>query len=223
MPMSDITVKDTWNVSGLRGTGSNTAFADKVYVPKSQVMLLPDRLVSEANPNAADDPVYRIPFAAMFGLALMGTCLGAADAAAEYISEKAPQRGVTYFEFDKQIDSGALLEKLGEAKMKIETAWLHVRRGAALLDDATIHGEVSYRDRARCRADAVHAAESVRSAMDMLLNIGSSSSFAESNPLQRYWRDINVGSRHAFLNSAPVYEAYSRADLGIEPNVTIYI
>lgn len=223
MPMSSLTLKDTWFVAGLRGTGSNTLIADQVFVPKHSIMMMGDRLNAEANPQPDAEPVYRIPFAAMFGLALMGTCLGAADAAAEIVSQNATKRGVTYFEFDKQTDSGALMEHLGEAKMKIETAWLHTLRAAELLDNGTITAPLDYRTRARCRADAVHAGENLRSAMETLLNIASSSAFAESSPLQRYWRDLNVGSRHAFLNTGPVYEAFSRADLGIEPNVTVYI
>lgn len=223
MPASSVTLKETWFTSGLRGTGSNTFVAEDVFVPSRLVMTMPDRLHAEANPRPTDDPVYRIPFAAMFGNALMATCLGATEAAAQIVSENTTKRGITYFEFGKQTDSGALMEQLGEAKMKIETAWLHTRRAADALDNDTINGPLDYRTRARCRADAVHSGSNLRSAMDTLLNIASASAFAESNPVQRYWRDLNVGSRHAFLNAGPVYEAFSKADIGYEPNVTIYI
>ena len=55
------------------------------------------------------------------------------------------------------------------------------------------------------------------------MSVAGTSAFASSSRLQRYWRDINVSSRHAFLNSRPLYEAYGRAYANVEPNITRYI
>ena len=33
IPMSDLSIKDTWYVAGMRGTGSNTLIAEDVFVP----------------------------------------------------------------------------------------------------------------------------------------------------------------------------------------------
>jgi alkylation response protein AidB-like acyl-CoA dehydrogenase len=43
--------------------------------------------------------------------------------------------------------------------------------------------------------DLADAARDCRSAVDKLLDLHGASGFAVSNPLQRYWRDIAVGSR----------------------------
>jgi hypothetical protein len=53
-----------------------------------------------------------------------------------------------------------------------------------------------------------------------LASIGGASGFAEANPLQRMWRDVNVASRHALLATDPAFEIYGRALLGVEGKIT---
>ena len=38
IPMSDLTIKDTWYVAGMRGTGSNTLIAEDVFVPSHRIL-----------------------------------------------------------------------------------------------------------------------------------------------------------------------------------------
>lgn len=222
IPMSELSIKDTWHVAGMKATGSNTVIANQVRIPAHLMMTMDRRLGQEKNPAPDAEILERMPFAALFSVGLTGTCLGTVQAAAELISDNAHKRGISYFDFAKQTESGALLERLGRAKMKLDTAWLHVRRGGEALHGA-LDGPLDYATRARTRADAGHAVETLREAMDILLNIGGASCFAESSPMQRYWRDFSVASRHAMINSGPLYEAYARAELGVEPNITPYI
>jgi alkylation response protein AidB-like acyl-CoA dehydrogenase len=46
------------------------------------------------------------------------------------------------------------------------------------------------------------------------------SSLADSNPLQRLWRDIHVASHHAITEWQVNLEIYGKALLGVEPNIT---
>ena len=46
------------------------------------------------------------------------------------------------------------------------------------------------------------------------------SSFGESNPLQRIWRDAETGSRHAILNPEVATEIYGQSLLGIRGAVS---
>jgi 3-hydroxy-9,10-secoandrosta-1,3,5(10)-triene-9,17-dione monooxygenase len=50
----------------------------------------------------------------------------------------------------------------------------------------------------------------LRQAAERLMDIGGSSAFATSNPMQRAWRDIALGSRHAFVHSSQSLELYGR-------------
>lgn len=223
IPFSELSIKDTWHVAGMRGTGSNTVIADELPVRPELLLRVGDRATQEITPRPDAEVLDRMPFAPLFSIGLMGPCLGAVEAAYEIVSDNMHKRGVSYFEFDKQTDSGALLSQIGRARMQIDSAWLHVMRAAETLENDTVAGQLPPEVRIRCRADASAAVTNMRSAMDILLDIGGASSFAESNPLQRLWRDLSVGSRHAWIGSTLMFEAFARTDLGVEPNITMYV
>src|SRR5271155_993088 len=44
VPMSDVQIENTWNVAGLRGTGSDTIVATDVVVPESRVHIMTEPL-----------------------------------------------------------------------------------------------------------------------------------------------------------------------------------
>jgi alkylation response protein AidB-like acyl-CoA dehydrogenase len=54
----------------------------------------------------------------------------------------------------------------------------------------------------------------IRQAAERLMDIGGASAFASANPLQRAWRDIALGSRHAFVNSRQSFELLGRCLAG---------
>jgi alkylation response protein AidB-like acyl-CoA dehydrogenase len=62
--------------------------------------------------------------------------------------------------------------------------------------------------------------ESTNEAINMLLFAHGAGSFAESNPLQRIWRDSNAVARHAFSLPEVNYETYGKALLGIEEQIS---
>ncbi|MGW6036510.1 acyl-CoA dehydrogenase family protein [Gordonia terrae] len=223
MPMENLTIKDTWHVVGMRGTGSNTVVAEDVFVPAHFVISVPERLAREAEFHPGDEPVDRIPFAPFFSIGLMGPPLGAARELHAMIANDIHKRGPSYFDFATQADSAVLVAALGESAMMIDTAALHVRRGAGELEETTTQHPLDRVTRARCRADAAHAAENLRKAADILMSVAGGGAFASASRLQQYWRDINVGTRHAFLNTRPLYEVYARELCELEPNTTQFV
>ena len=222
-PMSELTIEDTWHVAGMRGTGSATVVASDVFVPKRRISLQSQMGAKFENMDFAKaEPVDLRPFAEVFALVLLGPVLGAAEAALELVAGGVDKRGISYFTFEKQSDSHVVLEQIGEAAMRIDTAWLHTRRAAKVVEDATMTGPLDARTGARCRADAGYAMAQVRQAVDTLMNVAGTSAFAESNPLQRIWRDVNVASRHGYLASKPNLELYGRAYCGVEPSISMF-
>ena len=222
-PMSELTIEDTWHVAGMRGTGSATVVASDVFVPKRRISLQSEMGAKFENMDFSKaEPVDLRPFAEVFALVLLGPVLGAAEAALELVAGGVDKRGISYFTFEKQSDSHVVLEQIGEAAMRIDTAWLHTRRAAKVVEDATMTGPLDAKTGARCRADAGYAMAQVRQAVDTLMNVAGTSAFAESNPLQRIWRDVNVASRHGYLASKPNLELYGRAYCGVEPSISMF-
>jgi alkylation response protein AidB-like acyl-CoA dehydrogenase len=51
------------------------------------------------------------------------------------------------------------------------------------------------RERARLRLELATAAQECRQAVEKLLDLHGASGFTQDNPLQRFWRDVAVGTR----------------------------
>ncbi|CAM5397233.1 hypothetical protein SFUMM280S_05985 [Streptomyces fumanus] len=89
--------------------------------------------------------------------------------------------------------------------------------GIAAAVDATQPGEVlAAEERARLRMDLITEMRESRSALEDLLDLHGSTGLDSSNPLQRYWRDFAVGSRHVQFTSHVVEEDYGVLLLGID-------
>ena len=66
-------------------------------------------------------------------------------------------------------------------------------------------------DHVRLQAELADAARDCRSAVELMLDLNGTSGFAVSNPLQRYWRDVAVASRHPHLNPYLATERFGAA------------
>jgi 3-hydroxy-9,10-secoandrosta-1,3,5(10)-triene-9,17-dione monooxygenase len=165
--------------------------------------------------------VYRVAFVPVTVLILIGSQLGVARAALNHATAKASTRGVTHTNYAKQIDSTGFQMLVAEAAMKIDTAHLHAFRAADDLDRTAESGHYpDLKARARVRTDTALAAKYCREAVDLLVSAHGTSSLADSNRMQRLWRDVHVASHHAITEWQVNLEIYGKALLGIEPNIT---
>ena len=221
IPMTDLAVEDTWFVAGMKGTGSNTLVADEVLVPDHRLLSVPKAIENEYPTEHADEPLYRSSFIPVLALILVGPQLGLARAARDLVIAKAPSRAISYTSFERQTDSVAFQVEVARAAMMVDTAHLHAFRAAGEIDAAARRGEkLDYVTRARVRADTGYTAETVRAAIDGLVSAHGASSFADSSPMQRIWRDANTAGRHAVVSPTVSLEVYGKALLGVENDVT---
>lgn len=221
IPLSELMIEDTWFVAGMRGTGSNTIVAEDVFVPDHRILSVVRAVGGDYATEHRDEALYRSAFVPVLALVLAGPQVGLAQAALDFVIEKAPRRSIAYTSFERQIDSTAFQMAVGDAAMLVDTARLHVARAAADIDAAASRGEkLGYLARARIRADTGWAVRKAREAIDLLVSAHGASSFAESSPLQRIWRDSNVAGRHAVVLPDVNQELYGKALLGIEENIT---
>ena len=221
IPMTDLAVEDTWFVAGMKGTGSNTLVADEVFVPDHRLLSVPKAIENEYPTEHADEPLYRSSFIPVLALILVGPQLGLARAARDLVIAKAPRRAISYTSFERQTDSVAFQVEVARAAMMVDTAHLHAFRAAGEIDAAARRGEkLDYVTRARVMADTGYTAETVRAAIDRLVSAHGASSFADSSPMQRIWRDANTAGRHAVVSPTVSLEVYGKALLGVDNDVT---
>ncbi|MFC8452098.1 acyl-CoA dehydrogenase family protein [Kitasatospora sp. NPDC057223] len=222
IPLSELTLEDTWYVAGMRGTGSNTLVADEVFVPSHRIMSM-TQAVQGVNPTEhKDEALYRSAFVPVLALVLAGPQLGLARAGLELVTASlAKGKGISYTFYEKAVEAPSTQIQIAEAAQLIDTAHLHLMRAADDIDSWA--GRAEYMplvNRARARMDTGYVARRCREALDILLSVQGAGSFAEVSPLQRIWRDQETGSRHAVINTAISTELYGRALLGIEEQVT---
>jgi alkylation response protein AidB-like acyl-CoA dehydrogenase len=224
IPNSDLTIEDTWFVTGMRGTGSNTIHANEVFVPDHHVHWVPGLLTHEYDTPFKDEVLYRSAFIPVAALILAGPQLGLAQAALDFVIEKGHKRGIAYSEYELQRDAPTFQLAIAKAATLVDTAHLFAFRAAADIDDAAKAGRtMTYAERARTRNDTGHAAESAREAIRVLCSAHGASSFAEASPLQRIWRDSEIASRHAVV--APEISAliYGRALMGFTEGISFLV
>ncbi|MEW1550865.1 acyl-CoA dehydrogenase family protein [Streptomyces tsukubensis] len=223
VPTAGLTVEDVWRMAGMRGTGSDTAVADDVYVPDSRTISLAAMADGVYRRRHPGEP--RIIFHLSINLPLVATAVGIATASLEQVLEAAARGRQTVSPLHRLVaDDPAHQLNAADAATLVDTARLHLRRAA---DEVDAHARAGRRpalaERARLRMDAAHAMRCARDAMGLLLDTAGAGSFADGSVLQRAWRDIETASRHAALSVQTSKELYGRALLGapLPPNPAI--
>ncbi|WP_321926433.1 acyl-CoA dehydrogenase family protein [Burkholderia sp. BCC1998] len=217
----EMTLEDTWFTVGMRGSGSNCFIANDVYVPAHRILSVADALAGDYPTPFKDEYVYRAAFVPVATIVLAGPQLGLARAALRHVMETAGKRPIAYTDYMKQSDSTAFQLQVAEAATKIDAAHLMAWRCTDTIDAAAKEGDkLDLLTRARCRADTGYAIQQVTEALQILVSAHGAGTFAQSNPLQRIWRDSNTGARHAIAMPIVNLEIYGKALLGVEPNIT---
>jgi 3-hydroxy-9,10-secoandrosta-1,3,5(10)-triene-9,17-dione monooxygenase len=220
VPADDVRMEDTWHTVGMRGTGSNTWVADNVFVPQHRTISMAAMIEGTWSPTT-NEPMYRLPFVPLATLPILGPLLGLGRASLELTVQNAPTKAMQYTIFTRQSDSVGVQVQVAEAALRLDTARLHAYQLADELDGAAERGAmIDYGTRARLRAQSGYAAQQVLDAINILLNVHGSASFAEASRLQQYWRDANTAARHAGINAVVGYEVYGKSLLGVEERIS---
>ena len=124
---SEYKINDTWNATGLCGTGSNDVRVADAFVAEKMTVAVSDLTGgptpgSDVNPNA----LYALPVFSLFPYVLSGVGLGNAQACLNDYVEFARHRASTYNRA-KLSDMQTTQIKIAEASAKIDAARLVMR------------------------------------------------------------------------------------------------
>jgi 3-hydroxy-9,10-secoandrosta-1,3,5(10)-triene-9,17-dione monooxygenase len=216
----DYEVLESWFTAGMRGTGSNTIVTDGAFVPEAYVLRIAD-LREGTGPGAALNPegIYQLPFVCYAPLSFTAPMLGAAQGAYQDL--------LTWVK-DKRMPGGARLAEaptlqaaIGRTAADLDAAELLLRNIIATSADPDA---ASLEHRSACMRNASRASELIVDAIDRIVKLGSTSSFADSNPAQRAWRDIHFAAAHVSLQTEVNYPHWARTELGLEkpPALQVY-
>ena len=208
-------VPGSWDVSGLRGTGSFDWTVHDVFLPERRTMVhagVPLDNQWERWPGVT----YKLPAACWVGphhsAVITGIARAGINALIELAGGKTP-RGRTFM----LCDNPQVQDAVGRADAILNAG--RVYRSATIADawnSVAAGGGTTLEQRARCRLAAVYAADCARQAMDLMYRHGGSTSFKRDSRLAECWRDLQVVGQTVTI--APEwYPIGGRILLGIDP------
>ena len=209
LPMDSMTIENSWYVSGMQGTGSDTAIADNVFIPDGQMVLMNERAgqidTTKRHFGAPSDLLPAVPVVRSTGIAQL---IGAVEAMLEIVTAEAPKKPVLTTFITPRTNSGAYMRDLGEAAAMVDTAKLILFDLTAKLDRVGMGEDFSLEEKARHRAAGAQMIELIHGASESRMFQAGSSAFALDKPIRRYSRDVSMATRH--IQNIPTigYEIY---------------
>jgi indole-3-acetate monooxygenase len=214
LPRENCQVIDTWYVMGMRGTGSNDVTVTDVFVPATRTF----PIVPEFTPGSHyQGPLYRFPIigtvASNLPPLLLAVARRAIDEVAALAQDKVP------------VARSTPLRERPLAQAKLAQAEGVLRAGRLLLYDtlseawqaALARETFSLRQKADLLLAMTHAVNSAVAAVELVYSVAGTSGIYTRNPLERYFRDVQVLRHHAF-GAETRYETVGQVYLGLPPD-----
>ncbi|MBD2779179.1 hypothetical protein [Xenorhabdus szentirmaii] len=195
VPSDDLHIIAPWQSTGLIGTQSVTIRAQDVYVPEMHTVEY-QSILSGKSRHHHDKPSYSSYFTGVLMNCLVGSMLGATEGAINYVigNIQRPIAGSTYAAMDH---SDPIRYELGRLSSAFDLLIRAAEYNASVIDDAVYNRIVlTNRQRVEIRARATQIMRGCTETVQSLLWLYGSSGLETSCPLEKIWRDINVGTRH---------------------------
>lgn len=218
LPRSDYEiVEDSWDVVGLRGTGSKDIVVKDAFIPANRVMDFMGFLDGSHPRNAGlTSPTYHIPFTTAFPMGITSAVIGIAEGA--LAAHLAYQRTRVQVTGTKVTDDPYVLSTIGAAAEEIKASRTAMLDNVSRFYDAAEAGrEITFAERAASRRTQVAAAWRAVRAMDEVVARSGGNGLRMDNPIQRFWRDGHMGLAHAIHVPGPVNHVGALTDIGITP------
>ncbi|WP_063129786.1 acyl-CoA dehydrogenase family protein [Nocardia fusca] len=195
-PTSDLDIERTWDTAGMRGTGSHTLVADDVFVPRARVLSVP------TGPNGAPDLFSGRPAGQLGGgVTLLASLVGAARGALDVVGSTLHERKPPMTQYDSLAASPGARHWFAQATHLIESAQRDLVVLAAEIDQLAAEPALADRDGTALRMRLNSVVQRCQEGVNLLLDLHGAAGFAAGNALQRFWRDLHVGSRHVQFNT----------------------
>ena len=216
-PREGCEIIDTWNVMGMRGTGSHDISVTDVYVPKYRTFPM---LPAFEPGSHYRGPLYRLPLVGVAGAGIPTPMLGVARRALDEVTELARNK--------TPVASSGLLKERASAQVQLGRADAILRSGRLLLLDTLsqawqrcLDGQPhSLEQKADLLLAMAHAMSSAVQAVELACSIAGTTAFRTTNPLERCFRDVETMRHHVFA-SEQRYGTFGQVCLGVPPDFPV--
>jgi alkylation response protein AidB-like acyl-CoA dehydrogenase len=213
VPRAQAELLDTWQVRGMRGTGTHHFAVHDVFVPEERTVK------SVTAPLLETGPLYQIPRTLVFASGDAAVALGTARSCLAAFVELATTKTPRAMEL--------LLRDQVMVQNDVGHAEAHIRSGRAFLVETvgeiwhslTTTGTITLEQRATLRLATTHGIRLAVQVVDMIYNMSGATAAYESSPIQRHFQDVHVISQHLQARLAH-YELVGRHWLGLKIDET---
>ena len=216
VPADEITVDDVWHMSGMAGTGSNDVVVDDVFVPAHRVFDFLE--FAEGDTEGArihGERWYRMTMMPFLHCEAVPVFVGGLRGAVDAFEAMVRGRVTTH--------AGAVVAEDPHAHLLLGEALTAASVAERLMADQLAQtlaianaGPCSVDDRVALKGQAAFIVDHCRRTVNELVNDAGTTNFATDAPLQRFWRDVNMLSTHAFWSWATTREQRGRHALGLD-------
>ncbi len=216
-PAGRATILDTWQVIGLRATGSDSFTVTDLFVPREH---------SAARDDPAErrhgGPLYCFPTTSLYASGFAGVALGnarsALDAFIALARAKTP-RGLRQALRESAVVQSKLARteaRVGAARALLLTSLEEVWRSVVET------GTLGLDRRVRIRMAATHAITEATAAVDFAYHTAGATAIFEANLFERRFRDAHTVAQQ-LQGRQTHFETVGRVLLGLEPDTTAFL
>ena len=212
MPRDQWEIVRTWDVAGLRGSGSDDVKADGAVVPAKYTGI--DLFTTPAH---YENPVYRMPVPLRLAYNKSAVALGIAKGAIETMSDIA-QSKIPMLSSKSLAHRPIAQYRMGEAVAMYRAARAFLMESMEAVEDelragAQLPGAKTTQD---ARLACVHASNECMKVVDLLHNTAGTTGMRMFSPLERKLRDAHGAATHRWV-AHPLYQDLGSIFLGNEP------
>lgn len=213
IPKVEVEFFDTWQVSGLRGTGSFSFEVTDHFVPANRSFI-------ELKVAREPGPLYAMARSLIFASGFASVGLGVAKAALTIAIDTAMKK--TPQEQSALREQAQTHRELGQAAAIWGAADAFLTQTASTLwASATTTSQVSMDDRIALRLASTHAIRQAADVVDIAYNISGASAVLEASPIQRKFQDAHAITQQ-IQGRYEHYETAGQHYLGLEPQSRMF-
>ncbi len=215
VPRDEVVLEDTWDVVGMRATGSYDLILTDLFIPEHRTVSAL-ALFSGDTPGAAlHGPAYRRPLVLLtFAYCIpmiVGATRGVAD---EFIQVTAGRVGTNDKSKAALKPAAQMRAGRGAARATLAEVMCDDLVGSVRSDDACVRFDRD--ERLALKARGAMITDFCRETINDLVLGAGANAFRRQSKLQMIFRDINMVSVHAFFEPEAATENYGRVVLGLD-------
>jgi alkylation response protein AidB-like acyl-CoA dehydrogenase len=209
LPASEVKAVDTWDTTGMRGTGSHDFTITDVFIPV-------ERVHSASEPSHRPEPLYQ--FVGWTHVAHAALGLGIASTAIDEFITLAGGKHATWHANEGHLAARTTIQaKVAQAEALVGSGRAYVREATRDLWDTVSRREApTPAQRAIYRLSIAQAYANAVQAVDLMYSLGGATSIYTASRLDRCLRDVHTAAAHVWV-APDTYELAGRLLLGLDP------